>query len=260
MAFYGKVALVTGAGSGMGRLSARRLAAAGAQVAALDVNEEGLAETARLWDNIHIYRCDVTDRDRVAQIVTEVETELGPIDRVTHAAAIMPAAPIADMDIGLIHKLMDINFGGTVNIVKAALPSMLERRQGEFVLFGSLAGEVPTPHLGVYNATKAAVNMFTEVLIKENEGSGLRFLLVCPPMVNTPLLEQATKSSNPRSVQLGIEQGRPADPNWVLDQIEESLDKGETILFPGMEAKILHGLRRYSPKLLWWLVMKAENS
>ncbi|MEZ4269366.1 MAG: SDR family oxidoreductase [Myxococcota bacterium] len=260
MAFRGKVALVTGAASGMGRIAARRLAMEGAKVALVDLNAEGLEETAASRPGMESYVCDVGDPEAVAEVVARVRSELGTIDRVTHAAGIMPTAPVMEMPLDRIHNLMRVNYGGTVNVAKATLPAMLERRSGDFIVFGSLAGHVLAPHFGPYSATKAAVNALTEILIEENRGSGVRILLVCPPMVNTPLLQQATESSNPRSMQLGIEQGRAASPVAIIDAIEDALEKGREILFPSTEAKVLYGLRRFTPRLLWKLVHKAESA
>lgn len=260
MAFHGKVALVTGAGSGMGQISAWRLADVGAQVAAVDINEEGLARTAAGRDNVHVFPCDVTDPSQVEQVVARVREQLGPIDRVTHAAAIMPASPLIDMPVEKILKLMEVNYAGTVYVTMATLPAMLERRSGDLILFGSLAGHVATPHLGAYCATKAAINTFAEVLIYENRENPVRIMLVCPPMVNTPLLKQAQETSNPRSIQQGLQQGRVADPEFIVDEIEKGIEKGVKILFPGREAKILFALRRYTPGLLWKLILKAEYS
>lgn len=260
MAFTGRVALVTGGASGMGRISARRLADGGAQVAILDVNEEGLAETAAGRPGLHPFRCDLADPDQVTEVVAKVTADLGPIERVTHAAAIMPTAPAIEMPADLTRTLMRVNYEGTVTLAAATLPSMFERRRGDFIVFGSIAGTVPTFHMAAYCATKAAVNMWTEILIRENEGRGVRIILVCPPMVDTPLLKQATESSNPRSIQLGIEQNRLADPELIVDAIEEGLERGVRVLHPTVDAKVLVGLRRFIPDLLWKLVVKAENS
>lgn len=260
MAFHGKVALVTGAASGMGQLSAWKLADAGAAVAAVDVNEEGLARTSAGRPNVRGYRCDLANRDEVRATVERVRGDLGAIDRVTHAAAIMPASPVLSMPIDQIERVMRVNYEGTLHVTLTTLPEMVARRSGDLILYGSLAGEVPTPHLGAYNASKAAVNRFAEVLIHENRGSGVRILLVCPPMVDTPLLKQAQQGSNPRSIQIGIEQGRLAKPDVIVALAEEAIERGDEIVFPTREATVLHALRRFAPKLLWKLIDKAEAS
>ncbi len=143
MAFSGKVALITGGGSGMGRLAARNLAAQGKLVAALDVNVDGLKETSDGHDGILTIPTDVTDPTSVENAVRRCEQELGPIDRVYNAAAIMPTGLLMDQDVSVIHKIMDINYGGVVNVAKFALPGMLERGRGDFINFASMAGWLP---------------------------------------------------------------------------------------------------------------------
>jgi NAD(P)-dependent dehydrogenase (short-subunit alcohol dehydrogenase family) len=88
----GRTAVVTGAASGMGRMAAQRLAAAGYQVAAVDIDEAGLAETAHRSPNMSIYTCDVSDPAAVAAVVEKVPAELGPIEHLVHAAAAGPGA------------------------------------------------------------------------------------------------------------------------------------------------------------------------
>ncbi len=115
MAYQGKSALVTGGGSGMGRLAAQQFAAAGAHVAILDVNEAGMQETAAGSDSIHPYVVDVTDFAAVSRAVDEFEAAHGPLDRVYHCAAIMPFGRLMEQDPGLTNKLMSINYGGLVS-------------------------------------------------------------------------------------------------------------------------------------------------
>ncbi len=105
MAFHGKVALVTGGASGMGQIEAIRLANQGAKVAIVDLNEQGLEETAAKSDNITPFKCDVSNLEEVQKLVAEVESSIGPIDRLTHCAAIMPGEPLKDMPAEYITKI-----------------------------------------------------------------------------------------------------------------------------------------------------------
>lgn len=260
MAFHGRVALVTGGGSGMGRIFARRMADGGAQVAVLDVNEPGLHETKDRRPNIHPYVCDVTDRDRVEEVVAAVERDLGTIDRVVHAAAIMPAAPLLADDPDRVKRLMRINYDGTVHLTYATLPTMVARGAGDFIVFGSVAAYALTPNLGAYCATKAAVNAFVEVLIQENADSGVRIHLTCPPMVNTPLLQQAFDTAPPRSLQKGLDRNIAAKPEEIVELIEKAIEKGQAISFPGPMAKGLYGMRRLAPNLLWKIILREERA
>lgn len=254
MAFRGNVALVTGAASGMGRLACRRLADAGARVAAVDLNEEGLRETAGARDSIRAYAQDVTDAPGVAELVGRIESELGPVDRVMNAAAIMPTGFLLDQDTETIRRVMDINYGGIVNVTCAVLPGMLERGSGDVVNFASIAGWSPTLHFGAYNASKFAVVAYSEVLFHENRGKGVRICCVCPPPVKTPLLEQA--KSKPKMLE---QAGKPIAPDQVLDAIESGLEKGQLFVFPGRGTHFGVLMRRWFPGLLWRIVHRVEG-
>jgi len=253
VAFRGKVAFITGGGSGMGRLAAQRLARAGAAVAAVDVNEAGLAETAKGEAGIRSIVLDVTDSKAVAEAVARVESELGPIDRVFNAAAIMPTGLLLEQDPQLIQRVMDINYGGTVNVCQTVLPRMLQREQGDLVNFASVAGWMPTLHFGAYNASKFAVVAYTEVLYHENRGRGVRFACVCPPPVATPLLDQA--KSKPKV----LENLPPIAPAKVLDAIERELEKGKLMVFPDRNAWLSVAMRRFLPSLLWRSIHRIEK-
>ena len=260
MAFYGKVALVTGAGSGMGRESALQLAAAGATVAIVDMNTAGMEETrARYPALIHCYRCDVRDAQQCAQVVASVISDCGPIDRLTHAAGVMPTGLLAELSAEAINRGMAINYFGTVNMVTAVLPGMLSRDSGDIIMFGSMAGDVMTNHLGAYCASKAAVNAFGEILIHELENTRLRVLLVCPPMVNTPLVEQGA-DKRPPSIQYALDRrdAQMLSSEYMVQAIEKGIEKGKRILRPGT-AKIMVWLRRHFPGLVWKIIKLANK-
>jgi NAD(P)-dependent dehydrogenase (short-subunit alcohol dehydrogenase family) len=248
MVFTGRVALITGAGSGMGRLSAQRLAGDGAAVAALDISEKGLAETADGRDGIATFEVDVSDHRAVTAAVGEVEARLGPIDRVVTAAAIMPLGKLLEQDVEQIHRLMAVNFGGLVNVAKAILPGMLERGRGDFISFSSMLGQMPTLLTGAYASTKFAVSCFSEVLYHENRDRGVRFVCVCPPGVVTPLLDQARATAWPKL----LDDNPPIEPEVVLDAIEVAL-------FPGKGTKLGWRMRRFLPGAVWKQVHKVEG-
>jgi len=253
MSFSNQVIFVTGGGSGMGRLAAQRMSDAGARVAAVDIDEAGLAETAAGRDGIHTWRLDVTDNQAVLGTVKEVEDRLGPIDRVYNAAAIMPTALLMEQDTETITRIMRVDYDGVVHVAKAILPGMLERGRGDLINFASIAGWGPTLHFGAYNAAKFAVVAFSEVLYHENRDRGVRIIAVCPPPVATPLLEQAT--SKPKMLDVG----KPISPERVLDAIERDLGKGKPFCFPTAQTKLAQVMRRFAPGLVWSMVHRVEG-
>lgn len=239
-----EVALITGAGRGMGQLAAWRLAERGTQVAALDVDEAGLATTAAQHATIRTFACDVTDRAAVEQVVKEVEADLGDIGRVMNAAGIARVGLLAEQDPDDILKLMAINYGGTVIVNAATLPQMLERGRGELVMFASLAGWIPQAKMGAYCATKFALVGYSESLWTENRHRGVKIACVCPPAVATPMLPDfyAAPENQKRAM--------PIPPDTVIDAIETALAKDRFLVLPHVSGKVIWRMRRHSPRLL----------
>ena len=169
-----KTVLVTGGASGIGRAFVERMSKQGWQVCVLDVNESALAELT--GDSISTFRCDVTDLERLEATVREIVARFGPVDRLIHCAAIMPAGKLANMEAESINHLMTVNYGGMVNVVQTLLPDMLARDSGELIVFGSSGGSVPVPDCGAYCASKAATNLYMEILAEENRASAVQFM------------------------------------------------------------------------------------
>lgn len=250
----GKVCLVAGAASGLGRRAAQRWARAGGIAAAADIDEAGLRETARGSAAIRCFPLDVTDRRQVEAVVKAVEAELGPLERVYSCAAIQPTALLLDQDPDEIHRVMQVNYGGVVNLSLAALPRLLERGRGALINFASIAGWIPTLHFGAYNASKFASVAFTEVLYHENRGKGVHISCVCPSQVDTPLVAQAT--SNPKILKTGPP---PMKPDVVLDAVDRAVERGQFWVFPGAHTQAAWRLRRFLPSLMWKIDHDAEG-
>jgi len=250
----GRVCFVVGAGSGIGRAAARRWAAAGWTVAAADVDEAGLVETAEGLRGIQVRWLDVTDAEAVSAAVKDIEAQLGPIERVYNGAAIQPTGLLLEQDVQEIHRVMQVNYGGLVNVSLATLPRMLARRRGVLVNLASISGWVPSLHFGAYSASKFAQVAFTEVLHHENRGKGVQILCVCPSQVDTPLRAQAL--SNPKLMQVGP---APQSPESVVEAIERAIGKRRLFVFAAWHTEIAWRLRRFLPWILWRIGHRAEG-
>lgn len=254
----GKVAIVTGGASGMGQIIARRLAAQGARVAIFDVNDPALEAAEQESANFMPLHCDISSREQVDARVAKVIAELGPVELLVHAAALMPSHKLAEHTHEGMEQLFRINYFGTTYMIRAVLPGMLERGAGRIIAFGSIAGIALVPKMGAYCATKAAVNAYVEVLQNEIRDSGVRAHLVCPPAVNTALIEQTLATDSPGSIIEARKSGRLADPEKIVDAIEKGVARDRDIIYPG-EARLLYLWRALFPRLWWKTVMNFER-
>lgn len=254
-----KTALVVGAASGMGRIHARRLASRGLRVAIADRDVSGLEETNAGHPEMLRLTCDVTDLASVREMIRRAILELGSIDRLVHTAGIMPSALLADASPEDTARVMRVNYEGVVNVASSALPSMRAAGRGRIIVYGSVAGHALTPHLGAYCASKAAANAYVEILGEELAGTGVDVHLICPPMVDTPLMEQARNTSNPKSIQQATREGMLADPEKVVDAVDLAVEKGHRLVFPLATSKALYIARRVAPRLLWKVIRKSEE-
>lgn len=252
-----KVAVITGGASGMGKAMAIRLLGYGARVIVLDTNEAQLGEMSQKYPAITVFTCDVSDGSQIRNTASRIEQQIGPVSFLMHGAAIMPGAPLQRMAPETIQKVMQINYSGTVEVAAAFLPAMLKRRTGTFVTFGSIVGEIPIIKFGAYGASKAATNYFMKVLMDEHRNSGLQFLLVCPPAVNTPLIDQAVKEGPGQLQEMKAGKRRMLSPEAVLDAVEKALLRKQRIVYPG-EAKIMQLAWRFIPTLVRYVTLKTN--
>lgn len=251
-----KTVVVTGGASGIGRAFVERMSKQAWRVCVVDLNESALADLAS--DEVTTFLCDVANLEQVRATIGEIVLRFGHIDRLIHCAAIMPAGKLATMAAETTNLLMRVNYGGTVNVVQTVVQDMIARNSGELIVFGSSGGAVLVPDCGAYCASKAAINAYMEILAEENRQSAVQFMLVCPPLVNTPLLEQAMATAQPKILSYSLEHQRYMTPDDIVDAVEIGLKKQVKILWPNLEAKILQWIRRFSPRLLWKIIHSAS--
>lgn len=171
MQYQGKIAVVTGAGSGIGRALAVELASRGARLAISDVNDTGLGETVSMCEKsgaeVHSYHLDVADRAAVLAHAEQVTKELGEANLVINNAGVALMANVEEMAWEDLDWLMGINFWGVIHGTKAFLPHLIASRDGHLVNISSVFGFVGVPSQSAYNAAKFGVRGFTEALRQE---------------------------------------------------------------------------------------------
>ena len=204
MRFAGRIAVVTGAASGIGKATALRLASEGAAVAAVDRHLAGAEETAatiRGQDGrARAYACDVADSAQVAAAAQAIEHELGPVDVLANVAGIGDAVgtDITELDDARWNQVLAVNLSGAFFWCRALLPGMAARGRGAVVSVSSLAGRSKSANGGpAYTASKAGVLGLTRHLAFDYGPRGVRVNAICPGGVDTPLLRAGRAHENP---------------------------------------------------------------
>ncbi len=192
----GQVALVTGAGTGIGRATARAFCAAGCRVALLGRRPEPLEKTAAdlraAGAECLPVSADVTDTVAVQQVVGQLLDRWGRIDvLVNNAGTNVAQRDLASISVTDWARVLDVNLTGTFVVTQAVLPTMRSQRAGTVINVSSIAGHRPMALTGpAYSAAKAGVNSFTEMLNVTERAHGIRACAVCPGEVATPILDQ----------------------------------------------------------------------
>jgi meso-butanediol dehydrogenase/(S,S)-butanediol dehydrogenase/diacetyl reductase len=198
MSIDGKVVLVTGAGQGIGRAIALRLASDGAHIAVVDVNHNKMSAVAEevrtLGRKAATFKADVTKRDDVYAAIDHAEKALGGFDVMVNNAGIAQVQPLADVTPEEVDKILKVNVQGVLWGIQAAAKKFKQRKQkGKIISASSIAGHDGFAMLGVYSATKFAVRGLTQAAAKEFAGAGITVNAYCPGIVGTDMWVEIDK-------------------------------------------------------------------
>jgi len=260
-----KVFVVTGGGNGIGREVVRRLAARGAHVAAVDVSESGLAETARLADapagRLTTHIVDITDRAAVEKLPGEVSAAHGQVDGVVNIAGIVHRfARVHELTLEEIERVLGVNFWGVATMCKAFLPLLLERPEASLVNVSSMGALVPVPGQSAYGASKAAVKLLTEGLYAELRGTSVAVTVVFPGGVGTDILANSGVSITSRRAESSGTKSKLTSVTDAADQIIGAIEKGSYRVRIGGDARLLDRLSRLMPQRATGLIADRMKS
>jgi short-subunit dehydrogenase len=255
----GKVAAITGAGSGIGRATAVLLARNGCNVALSDVNEQGLAETERLCRELGVQvratKVDVAKREQVHAWADSVAKELGAVHVIVNNAGVALGATIEDTSYEDFEWLMNINFWGVVHGTKAFLPHLKAAGEGHIVNISSVFGLIAVPTQGAYNAAKFAVKGFTEALRQELEveGSPIGVTSVHPGGIKTNIARAARtvprKGWMDANSTAQMEKSFSTTPDQAAADIVSAIVKNRRRQLIGKDAIVIDLMQRLMPQL-----------
>ena len=247
-------AVVTGAGSGLGRAISLSLGGRGAALVVCDLDEAGAEETASIARGqgvrVEVVRCDVTDRSAVASLIEEAEKRLGGIDVLCNNAGVSVAGPFEEISMDDWRWIVDINLWGVIYGCQAAIPKMRAQGRGYILNVASAAGLLSPPAMAPYNVTKAGVVSLSETLYAEYKSLGIHVSVLCPTFFQTNIVDAgrgAASSKDKAQIRKWMERStvQAAD---VAETAVEALCEHELYVQPMADGRNAWRLKRLAPQ------------
>ena len=259
-AIKGRVALVTGAASGIGRATALALAGEGAQLVLADINAEAVAETAREIDAVSrcllAERVDVSDREAVAAFAERVHRDLPGVDVLVNNAGVYLTGTLLDLSLEDWDWCLSTNLWGVIHMAHFFVPGMVERGAGGHIVnVSSMYGYWPSPGVIGYLTAKFGVFGFSEALREDLRGHGIGVSTVCPGVVRTNLLKTMRLRNDGGPEEKARERleetyrRRDYGPEHVARAIVKAIRSNRKIVIVSPEARIMYQIERFCPPL-----------
>jgi len=251
--------VVTGASGGVGTELVIELLNRGANVVAVSRNIEGLKmlrEDLGVGNRLTIYAVDVSNKEAVFNAVEQMIQECKDIDGlINNAGIIQPFVDVNDLSWDKIDQVLNVNFYGTLNFIKALLPELLKRSEAHIANIGSMGGFVPVPGQVVYCASKAAVKLLSEGLYAELKYTNVGVSLIMPGGISTNIAKKS-------GVEVGADAANSAAAKILLSPkkaavlIISAIEKNKRSMTIGIDSKVFFSLYKYFPTLAIHTMMK----
>ena len=247
-----KVVAVTGGGNGIGQQVVLDLLRRGARVAAADIREDSLETTVELadaQDRISTHVLDVRDVEAVDAWPDAVRRAHGAIDGIVNVAGIIqPFVKLNDLDDATITRVFEVNFFGTLRVVKAFLPLLLERPVAHIANVSSMGGYLPVPGQTIYGASKAAVKLMTEGLYAELLDTSVSVSVVFPGAVATGITSNSGVDAPIDVDSAEASNYRTTSPEEAARIIVDGIEDDQFHIYVGRDARLMNLLNRTAPK------------
>ncbi|GAB4148501.1 MAG: SDR family oxidoreductase [Bacteroidia bacterium] len=259
-----KTIVVTGGGNGMGREMTLLLLSKGARVAAVDLSEKNLQETADLakifGKQLSIHVANITDRQAVEGLPQQIIAAHGQIDGlINNAGIIQPFVKVNDLEYTAIERVMNVNFYGLIYMTKTFLPYLLKCPEAHIVNISSMGGFLPVPGQSIYGASKAAVKLLTEGLRSELLDTNVKVTIVFPGAIATNIAANSgLKIEMPKDAKQSEFKSMPADKAAQL--IIAGMENNKYRVLVGSDASFMDFLYRLNPKFAAEFIYKKMKS
>jgi short-subunit dehydrogenase len=264
MKIESKVFIVTGGGSGLGRELVLRLLKRGAKVAAVDFKQSALQETLDLAGdlsaNFSTHLMDITDRVAVNGLPQKVIKSHGQVDGlINNAGIIQPFVPVNDLDFKDIERIINVNFYGSLNFIKAFLPHLLKRPAAKIVNISSMGGFFPFPGQSIYGASKAAVKLMTEGLYAELLNTKVEVMAVFPGALSTNIAANSGVKIK-GSAGSGNNKIPALSSKLAAEAIVKTITGRKLYLYVGKDSKFMNLFYKLTPKAAISFISKKMNN
>ena len=261
--FSGKLVVVTGAAGGLGRALARRFGRAGARLALLDLDPDGLerlgAELRSEGSDCFEATCDVADEVSCRKAFGELNAAMGGVDVLINNAGITHRSFFAETECAVMRRVIEVNLIGSMHCTKMAIDSLVARR-GQVIVISSMAGLGPLDGRAGYAASKHGLHGMFDTLRSELRDAGVGVLLVCPTFVDTGIGAAALSGDGGHAPRPQATVGKVATAEQTAEQIHSAAECRQNLLVPSLTGRLSHLIHKFAPRLYERLMSRAVRA